>query len=100
MSIQDYVELKKKSKNFDRAKVASRIVEIARAIVKADEDNLHRSVVIRLAGRIAKQCEFCNFDSYWQEKKNIGKQVEYYVIANNYDKEHEDYKFWEMPKHD
>ena len=98
-NIQEYNEFKKlvKEKGFDRKIVLNRIIEIAKAIVE-HEGKVHGSVTMRLAGRIARQCQHCTFDDYWDEKVSIGKQVEKYVIESNYNEEHPDYKFWEIPK--
>lgn len=96
-NITEYNEFKQLAKvyGFDRAVVMNRIIEIAKELVKSSEDQ-HGSVIMMLAGRIARQCQHCTFDSYWKEKTQYGKQIESWVIKNNYNPKCDDWKFWEV----
>ena len=71
--LQEYKNLVKIGRKLGREELAKRALAIAKQIVEADS---YKNAIAG-CGRMAILATACNFDSYWAEKRDIGKIAEY-----------------------
>jgi len=76
-TIQEAKEMRECFKSLGgRSGVSKRAIEICKRIAKSENG---RQAVFAI-GRMARLFQVCQADSYWAEKSNHGKTLEYYAV--------------------